>query len=229
MFLGIDGKELLGNMPVEYLKIKNQNNRYIIIEGEYIYQSQNEKFKDEIFEKHPYIPLVEASNYGRIKYNNKPLCQYDSGGGYLIVEIPIFISDLIYKTFTENISDQKILFHTPIKEKMIRRKEQCHSDFEFQLHPFLNIEIDKIGNVRFRYKDNVIYFEQFINEEKPYIYLPILVYRLVAESCLPNKDYCSYTQVHHINGNGFDNSIYNIMWVTDLQHKEIEYRLNYNY
>jgi hypothetical protein len=48
-----------------------------------------------------------------------------------------------------------------------------------------------------------------------------LVHRLVAEYWCKNIDPCVFNIVHHLNNDGFDNRVDNLIWVTNEQHNLI--------
>jgi hypothetical protein len=102
---------------------------------------------------------------------------------------------------------------------------------EFKDHPSCPVKVSNLG--RIMQKGNVL--KQFPDETKkyPYGYLQVrfinttkrektfYVYKLVAETWCTNPDRSLYTDIHHINNNGTNNTVQNLIWLTCEQHAEI--------
>jgi hypothetical protein len=89
---------------------------------------------------------------------------------------------------------------------------ELYSGEEFKTHSGINIEVSNYG--RLRCKGGIVKQE---DKKEGYPY----TYRLVAETWLSKE---GYNEVHHIINNGYNNSIFNLMWVTNKQHSVIENR-----
>lgn len=227
--------EYLTSLPMEHLKFlfkfyKEYKKNYLQINRNHINKNINiNTLEGERFEPHPYIP-VSASNYGRIMYLNKIMDQ-NIFKDCMYVNVQFEIKKLIDEIEKNIIQNNKM--STPI----INEISEYEIDEKFEYidkiwHPCIQIGKynSKIINL-YEYKDknkkrkNENYGKVFKEKEENgirYIEIPIYVYRLVAETWLENPNYKIYNTVHHITNNGYDNSIYNLIWVNDIQHDEIE-------
>jgi hypothetical protein len=236
----MDGKmdKLLSGLQMEHLQslfqfYKNYTSEYLKINSPYIRKNINlESLDNEIFEPHPYIP-IKASNYGRIKYLDTILEQKQFSDGYIYVNVPYEIEKLLYETKENKIPKNKM--STPIVEGAVNYAIEKYSG-KYSYHPCIQIGITEDSRIinwyEYEYKYGSkyknknfrkIFKDKIINGIK-FIEIPIYVYRLVAETWLENPNYEIYKTVHHITNNGYDNTIYNLMWVSDKQHKIIENR-----
>ena len=220
--------KLLSVYPIEYLKYKFQQkyiheNRYFIINDQCVNENENvEELNNETFKNHPYLPVL-ASNFGRIKYKDKILKQNVLKEGYLYVNIPYEAINLKFETWEKNVKMENGM-NTPIIESHVDYYEYeitKRIDEKFDWHPNIQIGISNYGNVKNLYNSKY-YGKYFKIYEEKYVILPIYVYRIVAETWLDNPKYDYYNSVHHISNNGYDNTIYNLIWVGKDQHNEIE-------
>jgi hypothetical protein len=97
---------------------------------------------------------------------------------------------------------------------------------EFKKHPEQPVEVSNLG--RIRYNGKILWQLPDEKQQSPYGYLKVsinddkyLVYRLVAETWCERPDTNVYNTVHHISNNGMDNRVYNLLWVTKDQHRQI--------
>jgi hypothetical protein len=222
-------KSLLTNLPLNYMqhlyeqKLATEGFK---INGKNVYEDDSsELYIGEKFKKHPNTNLL-VSNYGRIKKNNKFIKQEIEKEGYLYVNL-LYSSHLYEKALLDT---KTFKFSTPSLafKEIIADKEGEHifgEHFESS-HPFLPIHRTKKGhffsmdyeNKKYFYKTNTAK-----NGDKTFS-IPIYVYRLVAETWCFNPLPEEYTEVHHIINNGYNNTIFNLLWVTHSQHKIIEKR-----
>ena len=91
------------------------------------------------------------------------------------------------------------------------------SKYRIEISNFGRVKID--DRVQRQYQEDYGYLKVRINEKHSY-----LVYRFVAETWCncPAEDTLGKWQVHHIDNNGFDNRPYNLIWVTNEEHKTID-------
>ena len=218
------------NLPIPYLqhlanlhKIAKQKSSLaeFKINKKSVYENDSIKSLDEeIFEKHPNLNLY-VSNYGRIKEKEIILKQEVEKEGYLYISLfyPSFMfdNDIVskkeYKIYTPSIVYNKIDVDKEIELIYMER---------YVSHPFINIHRNKRG-VFFSIDKNHKYFYKICTDKNGVegFFIPIYVYRLVAETWITKPK--GYTEVHHIINNGYDNTIYNLMWVTRSQHNLIEH------
>jgi hypothetical protein len=220
--------ELLGIYPMEYLKFKFKQKflsekKFFLINEYPIHENDNiNDLEGEYFKKHPYLPIY-ASNFGRIKDKNKIIKQYILKEGYLYVFIKCNTEKLKYETWEENLRMENGL-QTPIIQDIAEYEEVERTKFEkekFEWHPNIQIGVSNYGNIKNNYNGKYYgrYFKIFENK---YVNIPVYVYRIVAETFIENPNYECYNIAHHISNNGYDNSIYNLMWVNNDQHIMIE-------
>jgi hypothetical protein len=221
-------ENLLGIYPLEYLKFKFKQkylpeNKFYIINGCSVNENDDiNNLNGEIFRKHPYLP-VYASNYGRIKNNEKIMEQKSLKDGYLYVDIPYDVENLKRETWEEYLKMENGM-ETPIVEEAMDYNEldtnKCEHE-KFEWHPKIQIGVSNYGKIKNWYngKHYGKYFKVFHNK---FIIISIYVYRIVAETWIENPNYKIYNIVHHISNNGYDNTIFNLMWVNKKQHNEIE-------
>jgi hypothetical protein len=221
-------EKLLTNLPIDYLQHLYEQkmvSKGFKINGKDVYQDENlELYMEEKFKKHPNTGLY-ISNYGRIKSDDKIKKQLIEKDGYLYTEveydISLFDDDLenkkTFKYCTPSVAYKKIQIDNEVEIKYRER---------YDSHPFLPIHRTKKGILFSRdYYNNKYIYKIFTSPTKnQFILIPIYIYRLVAETWLANPDPKEYTQVHHIINNGYNNTVFNLLWVTDPQHKIIEKR-----
>jgi len=220
--------DLLGTYTLEYLKFKYKQkflteNKFFIVNGCPIHENDNiNDLEGEYFKKHPYLPIY-ASNYGRIKDNKKVIKQNIIKEGYLYVFIKCNTEILKYETWEENFKMENGL-NTPIIQEVVEYDEIEKNKLEkekFEWHPNIQIGVSNYGNIKNNYNGKY-YGKYFKILENKYVNIPFYVYRIVAETFIENPNYKCYTDVHHISNNGYDNSLYNLLWVTKDQHNKIE-------
>ena len=224
--------EYLSHLPLVYLKYlskMNDKNRIFKINGKNVFEDTDKGlYEGEIFKKHPIQNGIYVSNFGRIKIWDEIEIQKIEGNEYLYIEYAYKISN-----FDEDIKNSsKINITTPIAYSCIDiDKNAIEKKGEKYIgHPFLRI----FRNTRNMYfsigYDGKKYFYDIKKGKKmdgnydDIIIIPTYTYRLVAETWLPNPNIEIYNMVHHIINNGYNNTIYNLMWVSDAQHKIIERR-----
>jgi hypothetical protein len=221
-------EKLLSIFPMEYLKFKFKQkyiseNKYFMINNCPVHENDKmELLEDELFQKHPYLPVF-ASNLGRIKYNGRILEQKILEDGYLYVNIPYEIEQLKMETWVENKKMQNGL-NTTIIEDVVEYNEMetlKQENEKFDWHPKIQVGVSNFGNVKNLYQSK-FYGKYFVIYDQKYVNIPIFVYRIIAETWLDNPDYNIYNAVHHISNNGYDNTIFNLLWVSKRQHDEIE-------
>ena len=151
--------------------------------------------------------------------------------GYLYIDFSYSIEKIdneLDKSFDGNQYTDRNKFWTPVVCPMIDIDETItHIKREkYVFHPFIRIGKTERGHYFSEDYFNKRYFYKVYNDEKKgaCISIPIYVYRLVAETYLDNPNPRKYSQVHHILNNGYNNSVFNLMWVTDEQHRWIEER-----
>lgn len=229
------GYKLLSKYSIDFLK-ESFNNRidteeYNEIKKFNIYKNiEPNLLNGEEFKQHPYIPIY-ASNYGRIKYSDRILFQKDLGNGYIYIKVPYEKYKLIKESREgRNKIKPENYLSTPIVEEVVEYKSY-KSSANYKWHPYMyigitsNLEIinvykDKfINGIKYANENFMKIFNEKINNGINFIEIPIYVYRLVAETWLENPNYKNYKTVHHISNNGYNNTIYNLIWVTDDQHK----------
>jgi hypothetical protein len=223
------------NYNTGYISFENRQfpeKLFLKIDGEYIYVSEKEKLSGEEFFEHDYLPVF-VSNYGRIKSkkNGEPIKQKvyfgKNGSPYFYVKLEFNIPELIKETFSENMRND-IEFTSPIViDKIESYSEFDKSDILGNHHPYIRIVVNKNGSIIWeneyakKDKDMFIKFKEQNDRDSPYINIPFHVYRLVAETWLKNEDRKYYTVVHHKINNGFDNTIYNLIWMEYYEHKKL--------
>ncbi|GBU28644.1 hypothetical protein R84B8_02204 [Treponema sp. R8-4-B8] len=221
----------INNLPIPYLqhlanlhKIAKQKSSLaeFKINKKNVYENVCLDLLDgEIFKKHPNLNL-DISNYGRIKDNEIIVKQEIENEGYLYISLffpsSMFNNDIAnkkeYKIYTPSIVFNKINIDKEIKPIYNER---------YTPHPFINIYRNKRGNF-FSINNNHKYFYKICTNKngEDGFFIPLYVYRLVAETWITKPKGC--TEVHHIINNGYNNTAYNLMWVTHSQHKLIEQR-----
>jgi hypothetical protein len=226
-------EKLLSDLPIDYLKhlanlhkLAKQKSSLeeFKINGKNVYEDDTpELYSGEIFKIHPGIN-IEVSNYGRLRCKSGIVKQELKKEGYPYIVFPYCLSDL-----ENDISDKKeYKYRTPIAIDLINQdKDVSEIKYEhYTEHPYLGLCINKRRLVfAIEYKTNrKIFFSisEITKNGDKIIPIPIYVYRLVAEAWIPKPD--GYTEVHHIINNGYNNTIFNLMWVTNEQHKIIEER-----
>jgi hypothetical protein len=107
------------------------------------------------------------------------------------------------------------------EEENIDKKE----NEKFEWHPKIQIGVSNLGKIRNSYNSKY-YGKYFKKIDNKFVRIPIYVYRIVAETWIENPCYSIYNIVHHISNNGYDNTIFNLMWVNKKQHIEIEKKNN---
>ena len=103
----------------------------------------------------------------------------------------------------------EILTQYESSEKMERDKNIKSKNF---IDGYLSVKLSKAVKIKNEYKSEVC------------------VYKLVAEYWLdkPNDfDNCHY-DIHHINNNGYENTLSNLIWLKSCQHKQIHPKFNMN-
>jgi hypothetical protein len=229
---------LSNGFPIEYLKFKYNEYFYqkeLRINNKIIYQYNNiELLADEYFKPHPNL-RIEVSNYGRIKYkdknnNDKIKGQKVYNTGYLYVEFLFKVSTLLEETEKSNYDgygySEKNKYCTPIVWEQIEigKNIDLIENEIFKCHPYLGIEVSNHGKIKNTFKEDKYIKHNGSEEFGEYVKIPIHVYRLVAETFIDNDNPKKYNTVHHVSNNGFDNTIYNLMWVTKDEHDIIEGR-----
>jgi hypothetical protein len=232
-----DQKKLCGKKIFDFLP--EYKNKYLEMNGSYIRKDilkslDAKSLAEGKFIPHPYIP-VEIDNYGTIKYLGDILEEkcIKNGDGYPYVNVLYEIEKLRNERKENKKRENKL--STPIVEKAVEyenKKYPINRYGDWPWHPCIQIGVTDNSKIINLYpKDNGYpnvnfgnIFKEKINNGIKFVEIPIHIYRLVAETWLENPDYCKYKTPHHISNNGYDNSIYNLMWVTDVQHKIIENR-----
>ena len=166
-----------------------------------------------------------------ISYRYKPIIKKEEKKGYLYVDFS-YSTEKLDKEFDRSFDGKQYTdrnrFWTPVVCPMIDIDENItHNKGEkYVFHPYIRIGKTESGHYfSDDYYNKRYYFKVYNNEKKgKYITIPIYVYRLVAETYLDNPNPRKYSQVHHILNNGYNNSVFNLMWVTDEQHRWIEER-----
>jgi hypothetical protein len=220
----IGEKKLLDFFPKELREnyLKKWGVDYIFRNG----INREKSLDEERFEPHPYIPIW-VSNYGKIRYSDAILEEKEYRNGYSYINVPYEIERLRNERNENKQLVNKLT--TPIVEDVVEyenEKYPINKQGDWPWHPCVQIGVTdntKIINLYQGDKFGKIFKEKYNNGIK-FVEIPIHIYRLVAETWLENPDYNKYKIVHHISNNGYDNSIYNLMWVTDVQHKIIENR-----
>jgi hypothetical protein len=225
-------EKLLSNLPIDYLqhlayldKIakKKSSLEEFNVNGESVYKNESlNLYSGEKFRKHPNINLY-VSNYGRIKDKEGILKQEIEKEGYLYVSL--FYSSLMFDNVIANKKEYK--FSTPsIVFKKINIDKEIEPIYResYVTHPFLQLHRNKRGNFfSIDYDNHKCFYKTSIGKNGiETFFIPIYVYRLVAETWKTKPK--GYTEVHHIINNGYDNTVFNLMWVTNDQHKMIEKR-----
>ena len=232
---------LLSGYSVEELKNlfnskqSYKKDNYLEKNGRFINKNIHlESLDEEIFEPHPYLP-IQASNYGNIKCDGKILDQEISSEGYTYVNVCYEIDKLVNETKESKKRENNM--STPRKEEAIKYEiNEKYSKYDyFDDHPFICIGVNKESKIVNKRKikefesnkeyENPNFCRPFKEKEKngiKYVDIPIHVYRLVAETWLENPNYKTYGVVHHISNDRRDNTIYNLMWVDNEQHYNIQ-------
>jgi glycerophosphoryl diester phosphodiesterase len=124
-------------------------------------------------------------------------------------------------------SKREYKYRTPIAHELIdEAKNVLEIKYEhYDEHPYLGICINKrrlVFTIDYKSQRKIFFATSETRNGDKIISIPIYVYRLVAETWKEKPE--GYTEVHHIINNGYDNTIFNLMWVTHDQHKIIEKR-----
>lgn len=222
-------------LPLDYLKYLYKyydSNKIFEINGNKVFEDTNScLYSNEEFKKHPSIPGMNVSNYGRIATIDYEIIKQEIGSNdYLYIECAIPI-DEIERDFNK---ENKIKIKTPLfldifeedKYGNIEIRENIYEYEQRDEHPYFwlfkqNNKLFTLGN-RKRYYINPIKAKNRAGEPRQIIILPICVYRLVAETWVINEDPENKKEVHYIINNGYNNTPYNLMWVNKNQHGLIE-------
>jgi hypothetical protein len=221
-------EKILGKLPIDYLqhlyeqKLITENFK---INSKRVYEDDDlELYNGEIFRKHKNTGVC-VSNYGRIKLGKNIVKQKIEKEGYLYTDILYNIS-----SFDKDLIGKKqYKYRTPIACKVITIDNNIVSIYreKYDEHPYLQIYRNKRGlffSMDYENKNKYFYKVLTTSTNEKFISIPIYTYRLVAETWIQNPDTKIYNQVHHIINNGYNNTIFNLMWVTYEQHKIIEKR-----
>ena len=221
--------KLLGKFPLDYLQylyMKKLVTERFMINGKDVFENESlELYEGEKFKKHPSINIY-VSNYGRVKSKDGKIeKQKEEKHGYLYIDIPF--KD---KEFDKDIhNNKKHKYRTNVVCAAIDKNDEIETikREKFDAHPYLQIYKNKRGYFFSKeYGTNNRYYYKTINSKngEQLFLVPVYIYRLVAETWIPNPDTNKYRQVHHIINNGYNNTIFNLMWVTIDQHRSIERR-----
>ena len=201
-----------------------------IIDGQLVFSCKSDYINGkENFKKHPYFDL-EVSNYGRVKKGDVFLEQHNHGKNYLYIQCPCNIKKLITETLTTMYDGssytKKNTYCSPVLYEQILENTNKEYVFreQYKLHPYVRIALRKSDNTFFsmEFRDNKKRkYYQIFNDN---IFIPLLVYRLVAETWVENENPKLFNEVHHIENNGFKNIPSNLLWVSHEEHKFIEKR-----
>jgi hypothetical protein len=223
-----ESETLLIDLPIDYLQ--HLYEQKLVSEGfkineKNVYEDEKlELYNGEKFKKHPNTNLY-VSNYGRIKMGGKIIKQELEKEGYLYIPIPY--TSFMYNEAICSIKEYK--YHTP---SLVFKKIETDKEIEpikgehYDSHPYLPIHRNKRGHYFSKDYDNNKYFYKttIAKNGGQTFFVPIYVYRLVAETWCFNPMPDEYTEVHHIINNGYNNTIFNLLWVTHSQHRIVEKR-----
>jgi hypothetical protein len=225
-------ERLLIDLPIDYLKhlanlhklARNKSSlEEFKINGKNVFEDDTpELYSGEMFKTHPEIN-IEVSNYGRLRCKSSIVKQEMKKEGYPYMIFFYRLSDL-----ENDISNKKnCKYRTPIAIDLIdQNKDLSEIKYEHYVeHPYLGLCINKrslVFVIEYKTKQKIFFSPFEAKNGDKIIPIPIYVYRLVAETWIPKPE--GYNEVHHIINNGYNNTIFNLMWVTRSQHKIIEER-----
>jgi hypothetical protein len=226
-------ENLLTNLPVDYLQHladlhkfakKNSSIEEFKVNGKNVYEDDSpELYSDEMFKTHSGIN-IEVSNYGRLRCKSGIIKQDVKKEGYPYIIFPYRLSDLE----NEISSKKEYKYRTPVAVELIDQDTNVSEikGENYDYHPYLGISLNKRGlafSEEYETHRKMFFVTSETRNNDKIVSIPIYAYRLVAETWIENPDPKKYNQVHHIINNGYNNTIFNLMWVTYEQHKIIFY------